>query len=106
MKFALKKPCKDCPFHRRGRKVRRRHMDNILNYKGPFPCHKTVEYVSRHRWEDRGKAQACAGRILFESQNGEAAVVALAERLGADISSMEAPADIYEARDQLLAAQV
>lgn len=92
MDYKMTQPCDNCPFRKgtcmrlkRGRVVEIGQV--VLNGRGEFPCHKTVEH------EDDGdgetvpvyddKTQHCAGALIFAlRQRQPSQMVRIAVRLG------------------------
>lgn len=81
MKFNLKKPCAECPFH----------LDNAKSYgpkrlaqfaeTGCFPCHKTAT-LRRGSYHATVKSSVCAGMLIYNEKRGLDPVgMQLAERL-------------------------
>ena len=82
MKFNLKKPCAECPFH----------LDHAESYgperlaqfaeSGAFHCHKTGKMNRRGEYAMKPDSSACAGMLIYNEKRGLDPVgMQLAERL-------------------------
>lgn len=119
MKFALRNPCKDCPFRSdreypffgrdqrgeaRARELAASFTDNHL-----FPCHKTADWVED---EDRDeivqqrteKTSACAGMVIMAEQDDRHSnILRIAGRLGFyDPTVMNMDAPVYRGYDAFI----
>ena len=82
MKFNLKKPCAECPFH----------LDHAESYgperlaefaeSGCFPCHRTAKEV-RGSYRATSKSSVCAGMLIYNEKRGLYPLgMQIAERFG------------------------
>lgn len=119
MKFALRNPCKDCPFRSdreypffgrdqrgeaRARELAASFTDNHL-----FPCHKTADWVEDGEREEvvqqrTEKTSACAGMVIMAEQDDRHSnILRIAGRLGFyDPTVMNMDAPVYRGYDAFI----
>ena len=120
MKYAMTKPCTDCPF--RSDKVFPLHpgrVESILEAitlgNGTFSCHKTVNHDDDDDCEDYSDSdfhipaddeQHCAGAlILLEKLDQPHQMMRVAERLGLyDRTKLDMDAPVYDCAEDMLAS--
>lgn len=66
--FAVKKPCKDCPFQKKNDYLAPGRLEEIitdLHQNVPFFCHKTINYSEEDKEAQIQNAKYCAGSMLY-----------------------------------------
>ena len=104
--FALKKPCKDCPFRSDIipflSKDRVTNIeDNLVKQGLNFSCHKTVDYGGDE--PDSSKSTNCAGAmILLTKINKTTQSMQFAERMGLhDFSTLDMDAPVFNTFEEM-----
>ncbi len=88
MTYDLHKPCKNCPFLKKGGvRLTRGRVNEIagmmLGGRGEFPCHRTTRENADGDLVETSKSKHCAGALIFaEKHNRSTQMMRICERIG------------------------
>lgn len=111
-RYALKRPCANCPFTRDEGAVRLMpgRIEELAevalgNPGGTFPCHQTVNYNGPRKPSSESE---CAGALIFAEKQGRATqMTRIAMRLGmVDPSQLEGQDRVFDSVDEMLATAI
>ncbi len=109
MTYDLHKPCKSCPFLKKGGvRLTRGRVNEIAGMMlagkwGEFPCHKTTREDSDGELAETPKSKHCAGALIFaEKHNRPTQMMRICERLGMyDRTKLEGHDDVFDSIQEM-----